>query len=351
MRGTGYHMKVAGAARERARAIQDWGTDAKWAIPLAANRLTRGRLASSPELYRGTIAWLRGAQDPLPGMTTLSERAYFTWHARDCYRGEGAIVDLGSWFGSTTATLAMGLSQNRRAATRNALIDAYDLFTWQPWMDDYASLARLGPYAVGESFQREFDHVVEPWRERIRVHAGDLTKQEWGGGPIELLLIDAMKSWELAWHILNKFIVAIAERGYLIHQDFSNCFTPWIHLMMYRLREHAIPVNDVTRSETVVFRIDRLPAGDPELLDLNRASFDSGEVARAFDHSLRITRTDKHSGIRAARVMLLIYDGELAAARDELRRLQSAGRLIEWHAVTLDAAIGRAATVDSAQEA
>ena len=281
-------------------------------------------------------------------MTSPPERAYFKWHTQEVFSGTGAVVDLGSWFGSTTATLAMGLERNPRLETRSTSIHAYDRFVWEPWMDSYADAARFGPYREGDSFLAEFEATVRPWRPRVEVHAGDLLEERWPGAPIEVLLVDAMKSWEVTDHISSEFFGALTEgRGHVIHQDFSNCFTPWIHLLTYRLREYLVPVQDVPGSETVVFKLTRALADPSNLPRVDRASFDAREIDDAFAHSMRITRGDKHSGITAASVMLLIYDGDIERAEDRLRTCLAAGRFSDYHAAALRGALGRA-TVDRA---
>jgi hypothetical protein len=277
-------------------------------------------------------------------MTTAPERAYFDWHARDIFTGQGAMVDLGSWFGSTTAALATGLSANRRPSARSKAIHAFDQFRWEAWMDTYTDFAHFGPYRPGDSFLPEFEYVVEPWRGRIEIHEGDLRRQSWTQGPIELLLVDAMKSWDLASHIVENFYTAMAPTaGYIIHQDYAHCFTPWIHLVSYRLRECFAPTADVLGSETVAFRLLR---GVPSLAarSLARETFRSDEVDAAFDYSLSITKSDKHSGIRAARIMLLVYDGDLDRAMSDLRRSEQDHLLNPFHVSAVQNAISELRT-------
>jgi hypothetical protein len=262
--------------------------------------------------------------------------------------GHGEVVDLGSWFGSTTAALAMGLDANPRRAAKRAKVHAFDRFTWEQWMDEYADAARFGPYSAGGSFRKEFEWVVANWRDRIIVHPGDLTQQEWRDGEIELLLIDAMKSWELTHHILTRFCRSlIPGQAHVIHQDFGHCYTPWIHLTSYRLRDYLVPVQDVVRSDTVVFRVTRSLDDAPAALELTRASFDEREVGQAFEHSLRITASEKHSGIQAARAMLLVYDGDTSAAAHLLHDLESRHRLSDHDASAVRSAIEQAERADS----
>lgn len=300
------------AARAAAR---DHRAQARLLPRLALYRVSGGRAGSSPDLYRAAVPWQPLTLGDLPGMTALTERAYYAWHCRELFTGVGEIVDLGAWFGSTTASLASGLVKNRKPAARARNVHAYDQFVWEPWMDDYARLAAFGPYEPGDSFQREFDRVVARWHDRVEVHPGDLHEQVWPGGPIELLLVDAMKSWSLAGRIAAEFYPAvIPDSGVIIHQDFANAYTPWIHLSTYRMRDCLVPAVDVPGSETVVFRLVRGFADDGGVGEESRDAFGDEEVDRAFAHSLSITEPAKHLGIRAASVMMRIYDGDFERA-------------------------------------
>jgi hypothetical protein len=278
-----------------------------------------------------------------PGMTTPSERAYFRWHAQERFTGEGAAIDLGSWLGSTTAALAMGLDANRVPAARRATLHAYDQFLWEPWMDIYADIVRDGQYSPGDTFLPEFERLVAPWRHRIEIHEGDLVQQTWSDGPIELLLIDAMKSWELAERIVREFYDGlIVGKGHVIHQDFGHWFTPWIHLISYRLRDHLVHVQDVDRAETVVFRLERPLSGRLNGQKFGRTSFDDAEAREAFEHSLRITGPEKHSGIHAASVMLWVHDRRLEEARKLLGTLETRHAINDFHVRAVTGALERA---------
>jgi hypothetical protein len=138
-------------------------------------------------------------------------------------------------------------------------------------------------------------------------------------------------------------MTSMTERtGHVIHQDFSHCFTPWMHLISYRLRKHLRPVRDVARSETVVFRLER-PFDESQTGGRKtRSSFEEPEVEEAFAHSFRITPAAKHSGIHAARVMLLIDDGRIAEAEELSRRLAAQRRLTRSHAQAISGAIAHA---------
>jgi hypothetical protein len=333
------------AARAAAR---DHRAQSRLLPRLALYRASRGRAGCSPDLYRAAIPWQPLTLGDLPGMTALTERAYYAWHARERFAGAGEIVDLGAWFGSTTASLASGLVKNRNPATRDRNVHAYDRFVWEPWMDSYASLAAFGPYEPGDSFGQEFGAVVSPWRDRIELHAGDLHEQTWDAGAIEVLLVDAMKSWSLAERIVTEFYPALVPAaGFVLHQDFSNAYTPWIHLSTYRLRGHLIPVVDIPDSEAVVFEVGPRGLDEPGLLELSRGSFDRHEIDLAFAHSLGIADAAKHSGIRASSVMLNIYDGDFELARATLGAYERTGEIEPHHALVLGDELDRAQSLGS----
>ena len=222
------------------------------------------------------------------------------------------------------------------------MIHAYDLFQWDPRMAPHSGGLRLGPYAEGDSFRPEFDLLMSRWRDRIVVHEGDLMQESWSDGPIELLLVDAMKSWDLSTHILRHFYPALAPgASRLIHQDFSHCFAPWIPLISYRLLGYLTPVADIPGSESLVFRLVRpLPA---EELNLTRSSFDEREIDQAFEYWLGRTVPEKHSGLRSARVLLAHYDGDAERADSMRRSLAGRQLLSEVHRTKLEVILARGA--------
>ena len=309
---------------------------------VAAYRFSGRRLPPLRGMYRAEIARQGRIRDRLAGMTTVSERAFFRWSARELFTGSGTIVDLGSGFGSTTAALARGLCANPRPEAAGARIHAFDRFVMEPWMEPYAVAAGITGVVPDGSFLEEFEAALRPWLDRICIHQGNLMDQAWSGEGIELLLIDAMKSWELAGRICSEFYPALLPgNGHLIHQDYSHCFTPWIHLISYRLRDRLVPSEDVRSSETVAFRVAR-PVDDLSRVPMTRDSFDEAEVEEAFRYSRSITRREKHSGIYGARCMLAVHDGDLERAERLWSGYASAGLLSAFHASSVRGALDSA---------
>jgi hypothetical protein len=268
--------------------------------------------------------------DWLLGMTTHAEQSYFEEYARDIYLGTGAIVDLGCWLGSTTIALAKGLAENPSPQARASTIHAFDRFVWEAWMGETSCCRGTeieGKFKPGESFLDEFHKRTAPWSDRIQVYTGDLCQIGWGGAPIEFLLIDAMKSWELANGILRDFYPClIPGKSYILHQDFAHFYEPWIHLTHYRLRDYFRVVHIVPHSQSFVFEyVKKLP---DELLTASYepSLFSDEEVDVAFEYSISLTSDrETRTAIAASKVMHFIHVGDTNKAQTELDAIVSQG--------------------------
>lgn len=264
----------------------------------------------------------------LLGMTTQDEQSYFEKYACTNYSGEGEIVDLGCWLGSTTIPLAKGLYKNPNPKVQSRKIHAFDQFIWEEWMDDFVKGTELeGKYKPGKSFLEEFKKRIKPWSASVKIYAGDLCQIGWDGKEIEFLLIDAMKSWELLNTIISKFFPClIINKSYILHQDFAHWYTSWIHLIQYRLRKYFKLVHIIPNSTSFIFKyVNEIPK---EMLNMNysASSFSEEEVEYAFEHSINLV-SDKFTQARiaSAKVMLFIHLGNKARAKYELDKYLTRG--------------------------
>ncbi len=71
------------------------------------------------------------------GMISEYERAFLHYYAQQKYSGAGEIVDLGTWLGSITNSIAKGLSENKKIQNKNKRIFAYDLFLSDEYLTPY----------------------------------------------------------------------------------------------------------------------------------------------------------------------------------------------------------------------
>ena len=252
------------------------------------------------------------------GMTSWHEQHWLRTYAARDYTGRGAIVDLGCFLGATTIALAEGLALNPKRHGKQ--IHAYDLFRWSKGFELWAKDKGLaGHFADGESFLPEFLKRIERWRDYVAVHEEDLANAQWNHGPIELLLIDAMKTAEAAAAITRAFFPHLIMRaGYVAHQDFAHAYTPWVHLVAYRLRDYFSVAADVPSSGTTVFWCEKqVPAAAADM-NLSFATIDEQEIESAFDYSLDLVPDEKKANIIAAKAMAYRERGDLPRARDIL---------------------------------
>ncbi|MDX1502448.1 MAG: hypothetical protein R3325_08785 [Thermoanaerobaculia bacterium] len=305
-------------------------------------RATGGRWfrAARPGFYRLLLP--RQLFRGMPRMTSSHERAYLEWYARHDFTGAGEIVDLGPWMGATTVALARGLVRNRAPAASRRSIHVYDLFRWEPWMGTLRGTRARSGLEPGDSFRADFESFVAPWRERVEVHEANLEETAWEGGPIEFLLVDAMKSWRLAAAIVRGFYGALMPGAYLLQQDFCHHFEYWIHPIHYRLRDHLAPQIDLPFSAGVVFRVRETLPRELTAADYRPSSFDEDELQRAFEWAMSIVSRNERPSIAAARLRCILEQGGRDAARSALEELRAAGPLpLEVEAVENELDEGR----------
>jgi hypothetical protein len=250
------------------------------------------------------------------GMTTRQEQQWLREYAACHYQGLGAIVDLGCFLGATTIAMTEGLALNRSAKSKR--IHAYDLFIWDEGHEAWVRRRGMeGLYSVGASFLPEFLRRTQKWRDYIVAHEDDLMQARWERGRIEFLFIDAMKSPDLATAIaLNFFPHLVPANSFLAHQDFPHCSTPWIHLLMFRLRDYFSFVVDLPESS--VFRLER--EIEPQALsgELSPTAASPAEIEAAFDYSLSIVGNGKRANVIAAKAMAYVARGEFQRAHEIL---------------------------------
>jgi hypothetical protein len=273
----------------------------------------------------------------VPSMLTSAEKEYIYRYAKNEFKAIGEIVDLGCWLGSSTVPLAAGIQENSEPKTKNHLIHAYDIFVWEAWMDQLSCVAGTsleGKFKPGDSFYDECLTQTYPWREQIQFHQVDLTKTTWENGAIEMLFIDAMKSWELANSIIQNFFPSlIPGHSIVVHQDFTHYYTYWIHLTMYRFREYFDVVYDIPYSASLVFKYKKqIPQQELQKF-YSVESFDVDEINAAFDYSASLVSPEKRPVILAGKIKAFTelgtdwqpyrIDAALADLHEELSKFQS----------------------------
>ena len=260
------------------------------------------------------------------GMSTDFELCLLETYAREVFKGKGKIVDLGCWYGATTLCLARGLAANTRAVGYRT-IEALDLFEWESWMDPIAQeLCLPRQYEPSQSFYEDVKNLLSPYCPMVNVQRQNLLQYQPPPEPIEMLFIDAMKTWELAAKIITCFFPLLMKRkSYVIQQDFAfyHSVVATNHLLMWRLRDYLQCVHHVPCSPGVVFFCVK-PLHPSELPPLTPDSFTAEMVDEAYEYCRACVSSDTHIMLEVAKLGFLLERGHVQAAYRQMKKLDAA---------------------------
>jgi hypothetical protein len=245
-----------------------------------------------------------------PGMLSYLERSLIQNLVARRWRGDGAIIDGGSFFGSSIVALAEGIRANELHDQQrfdrfpdSRPIHGYELGFF-PLPEGATPQIRhwFGiEYRQGDSFVHILEKAVEPYPDLIRLHIGDLLEQSWPADvPIEVAFIDVCKTIDLNAHVSKEFYPALIPGGStLINQDFFFDRCPWIKVTMGYLKDYFTWEGQV-QSSSIYRTIKEIPkdvaAYDPfkeasyeECLALHDAIEFPG-IHRRFEFRMRLSR-------------------------------------------------------------
>jgi hypothetical protein len=243
-------------------------------------------------------------------MTTKEEQALFTQSVKDVARLKGEVIDLGCWLGSTTISLASGL----RELNDNGKVHAFDRFIWEPWMDLYSS-EHWCDYLPGESFLPETRRrmgSLKPW---VNLVQADLTTYHWKGGPVRLLLVDAMKSWQLTTSIAREFYPSLVKGALVLHQDYLSYNHPWIPVLQYRLRDYMSYDTCVSHGCTATFKLIRDIPPEVLLKATDFSQLTDEETELAWHWSLEVVGARACAAMACSRIMYYLGKNDIARSK------------------------------------
>ncbi|KAA1427452.1 hypothetical protein [Nocardioides antri] len=215
-----------------------------------------------------TAPALRKADRIAPGMLSFLERAMLTNLVARTWRGDGAIVDGGSFLGSSIAASGEGV----RASTvfdgrtdrfpEGKPIHGYELgyLPLPKNKKEQVGVWNGVEYKYGESFVPILEEAVAPYRDLVELHIGDLNDERWYDAPIEIAFIDVCKTSRLNAHVSREFYPAlIPGASTLINQDFFFDRLPWIKVTMGYLKDYFTWEGQVA-SSSIYRNVKAVPA-------------------------------------------------------------------------------------------
>jgi hypothetical protein len=291
---------------------------------VATGRVAGGALLQSLDLPAVTAQ--REASSP--GMLTEAERALLTEIVRRAWRGDGAILDGGSFLGSSLVAEAQGVAASsvfgelpRANFPAGKPIHGYELghhpAPANPAADRHRTYGGV-TYRLWETFVPILERNIAAHRELIELHIGDLTDMAWPGSPIEMAFIDVCKTPALNAHVAKEFYPALIGGGStLIHQDFFFDRLPWIRVTMGYLADYFRWEGQVATS-SVYSNVKPVPrhvaAHDP----FTEATL---EECLAYHDAVAHPGIDRAAQLMLAlsRVQLILHKGTRDHALEELR--------------------------------
>lgn len=247
----------------------------------------------------------------IPGFTTPNERKYLYNYSKRSFRNRGCIVELGCAFGSLTVPVLQGL----REQNISSKIHVYDLFRFHESFGRILEKTKFEEnIQYGESFEYIFKHYTKGFEDLIEINNGDIANSINFHKPIELLVIDAMKSEYLAMEIVKKFYPFLIHDSLVFHQDFCHYHEPWIHLLQYKYREFFTPLCQIEDTSTFLFRCKK-QFKESDIQNLDIMSLSNDFVDEAFEYSLSLVSDQPgNQNIQACKVFCFMLKHEFDIA-------------------------------------
>jgi hypothetical protein len=255
----------------------------------------------------------------IPTMLSKAERRLLYSLARDYAKDDAAIVDAGCFLGGSSAALLAGI-RDRPTTWSGPPVTSYDLFRVEAFT--VPKFFRDQPVQVGESFRPRYDAHVARFDVPHVVHEGDITEIGWDGGPIDVLFLDVLKSWQINDAVLRDFFPSLVPgRSVIVHQDYGWGDTPWIPITVELMRDSLTLVDWLEWGSHVFLVEQELPADVIE----------NGVSGLDFDKKLTLIEEATARAEGWVQGMLEVSHAVLVAERDVDRALAELASVQERH--------------------
>ncbi|WP_299356823.1 hypothetical protein [uncultured Shimia sp.] len=265
-----------------------------------------------------------GAAALVPTMLNVDEQTFYVWLTREWAKGQGAVVDLGSFAGGSAACLAEGVAQSENGQTVYGY-DKYnmgDFSVFQTRYDRYLATspardceipARPLPPFSGNDLSPLVEFFLEPWADLFTLVKGQIEQAEWDAGDIEILVMDASKTAETMDRMSATFFPhLIPGHSIVVQQDYLWWQQPWIAAQMALLQDHFEPVAYIPEhsvsflctkaiSANKVAKLDVAMMNDQKLIQALRAAKQQMKPFGVDWHMRRLIQSVKaNEGVRKA---------------------------------------------------
>jgi hypothetical protein len=175
--------------------------------------------------------------------------------------------------------------------------DYQDSVAWKKFFADERRLR------VGDSFRARFAANVARFDVPHVVHEGDITQIGWSGGPIDVLFLDVLKSWEINDAVLRDFFPSLVPgRSVIVHQDYGWGDNPWIAITVELMRDALVLIDWMEWGSHVFFVERELPA---DLLEHGVAGLDADARLDAIEQAVGHAEGWVQGMLEVSRALLL----------------------------------------------
>ena len=191
-----------------------------------------------------------------PGMISAQERNLLYTLTANHYSGNGCIVDAGTFLGASTMAFACGLKECYGADSNQSPppIASFERAIVSPNYEAYIKKVGLPVLPVGNSFERVLRQLIEPVRNQINLHVGDILDFDGNTlGDVEICFLDILKNKKLTLHSMRIFFPRLLPGAYVTQQDYFFDNLPFIKYSMEALSDHFEYVGECQSS--AVFRL------------------------------------------------------------------------------------------------
>lgn len=244
-------------------------------------------------------------------MLTEDEKALYFVTARDAYTARGDVIEIGPWLGGGTIQIARGLV----ASQRKWRLTAYDRFTWSP---DAQRKYPEGGLAVGQSFLPRFKAALDEYQDRITPIEAELTDISFKlplVQNVELLFIDAPKSWSMLRRVLIHVGPSLLPGASLVFQDFLHIASRQIVWLVMSLPQFTITTT-VEHGTAILCTVSQPLKDVANAVPANMADLTEGDLLALWERGTNMLPEAK-GGELAAGIALDLYarDARKSAAR------------------------------------
>jgi hypothetical protein len=151
----------------------------------------------------------------IPAMLSDDEKFLYFRTARG-YTASGAIIEIGPWLGASTFQICRGLEESGHSWN----VTVFDRFKW---LSHYSSSYPNIPLKRQESTLPLFRSNLLPYADRIEAIVGEIRDLEQllpVRENVELLFVDAPKSWRMLWTVLDHVGPRLLPGARILFQDF-----------------------------------------------------------------------------------------------------------------------------------